>query len=93
MTHQNNLEKAKEILNRACVAGTSQRYPDLLSDLAATLTTLEKETIERCAKVAEDQYCGHTSEEVMIDRDEHGKRIAQAIRNLGRENENIPNEA
>lgn len=41
---------AREILNRACVAGTSERYPDLLDDLAQALLSIHNSAVERCMK-------------------------------------------
>lgn len=49
-------EKAREILNRACVAGTSERYPDLESDLAKALLSAVLEEREACAKVVESGF-------------------------------------
>ena len=89
MTNQKNLEKEtaidgliKTVVHSAyqcghedapsfCVPEYEKVYG--VKKLKEALTTLEKETIERCAKVADNSGHTYASEE-----------IAQAIRNLGR---------
>jgi hypothetical protein len=94
MTHQKNLEIAKAIIEEMIHYDQwrdnlhPNDFPYTRNKIATALDTLEKETIERCAKVAEGDYV--FGKDCPIDQfkgwrlgaEQARVSIAQAIRNL-----------